>query len=111
MGDEGCKGKVSGGWNSYSCSRKATRDGYCFQHHPDAIKKRRQESQRKYDAVNEAERQKREKKRDLQIENERLRDRVLELGGGQCGLACRWGDGDCREQQEARCNALEWSGE
>lgn len=22
----------------YNCSRKATKDGYCFQHHPDALK-------------------------------------------------------------------------
>lgn len=38
----GCKVKVTsvGAWHSYPCSREATRDGYCTQHHPDSVKKR-----------------------------------------------------------------------
>lgn len=45
-----CKAQVSDGrtglWN---CSRRATKDGFCWQHHPDAVKKREQESQRRYE--------------------------------------------------------------
>jgi hypothetical protein len=36
-----------GGWYSIRCSRKATKDGYCWQHHPDAVEKRRKENRQK----------------------------------------------------------------
>jgi hypothetical protein len=48
-----CKENVwhaSGNWgHSSQCSRKAKRDGYCTQHHPDSVKIRRAGSQAKYD--------------------------------------------------------------
>lgn len=34
----------------YRCSRNAWKDGYCKQHHPETVKKRREESQRKWEA-------------------------------------------------------------
>ena len=45
---EGCKQRIFGDWNHYDCSRKAVIDGYCKQHHPDSVKKRREESDRKW---------------------------------------------------------------
>ena len=48
--EERCKASV---WKGYfannRCARKAWKDGYCKQHHPDSIKKRREESRRKFD--------------------------------------------------------------
>lgn len=40
-----CKSKVfeAGCFHAFQCSRKATKDGYCWQHHPDAEDKRRRE--------------------------------------------------------------------
>jgi len=34
-----------GGGVFLQCSRVATRDGFCFQHHPDAVAKRKEEQQ------------------------------------------------------------------
>ena len=38
-----CKATVpgSGSWHRYSCSRAATKDGYCQQHHPTRVAERR----------------------------------------------------------------------
>lgn len=38
----GCPAKVLDplGWHSYPCQNRATRDGWCGVHHPDAAKKR-----------------------------------------------------------------------
>ena len=51
MGDIHCKKPI---WDytrfhSRQCMRKAVKDGYCKQHHPDAVAKRREESDRKYE--------------------------------------------------------------
>ena len=35
-----CKESVWGDYHSYQCQRKAKRDGYCTQHHPDSAKAR-----------------------------------------------------------------------
>jgi len=47
-----CKQEVTtyhNNWpSSHQCTRKAVVDGYCKQHHPDAVKKRREESDRKF---------------------------------------------------------------
>jgi len=37
-----------GHWNYFQCSRKAVLDGYCKQHHPDSVKKREEEADRRY---------------------------------------------------------------
>jgi hypothetical protein len=57
-----CKGKVRGSWSSVQCSREAVRDGYCAQHHPDAVAARQKkrtdaldEKMRKRLAIREAE--------------------------------------------------------
>jgi len=48
-----CKETVwhqSGNWgHSIQCSRKAKRDGYCTQHHPDSAKARHKSSKDKWD--------------------------------------------------------------
>lgn len=46
-----CKQDVtdSTGWHHYQCGRKASRDGYCGQHHPDAVKERAKKRWDKYD--------------------------------------------------------------
>lgn len=42
-----CKERVwpPPGWHSYQCTRKVWKDGYCKQHHPDSVKKRREETE------------------------------------------------------------------
>jgi len=45
---EGCKKQIFGDWKHYPCSRKAVIDGYCKQHHPDNVKKRREDSDNKW---------------------------------------------------------------
>lgn len=46
-----CKEKVfdSGGWHRHPCSRRATKDGYCWQHHPDYIKEQNRIQQERYE--------------------------------------------------------------
>lgn len=34
---EKCKVTVWHGWHRHQCSRKAKKDGYCLQHHPDTV--------------------------------------------------------------------------
>ncbi|MCP4410905.1 MAG: hypothetical protein GY807_24830 [Gammaproteobacteria bacterium] len=49
-----CKASVAQGGmrvGFYQCSRKAVKDGWCKQHHPDTEKKRREESRAKYNAA------------------------------------------------------------
>lgn len=37
-----CKAMVSSGaWREHRCCRNATKDGYCKQHHPDEVEKRK----------------------------------------------------------------------
>lgn len=48
-----CKERVhdAAGWGGmYQCQRKHKRDGYCTQHHPEAVAKRRAESDARYEA-------------------------------------------------------------
>lgn len=45
---EQCKQTRMDGYHQVGCSRKAKRDGYCTQHHPDTVKARREESSRKW---------------------------------------------------------------
>jgi len=40
----------SSGWRWHQCSRKAVKDGYCKQHHPDTYAVRRNKSAEKYEA-------------------------------------------------------------
>ena len=46
---EKCKKKVWNGWHSSHCSRNAVLDGYCRQHHPEAVKAREEASARMYE--------------------------------------------------------------
>lgn len=46
-----CMAKVrgSGTWSRFRhCTRKAKKEGYCTQHHPDSVKKREEEATRKW---------------------------------------------------------------
>ena len=43
-----CKEDVFNGFHSYPCARKAKVDGYCIQHHPATIAKRRAERDAKW---------------------------------------------------------------
>jgi hypothetical protein len=43
-----CKEQIWGNYRHVGCSRKAVVDGYCKQHHPDNVNKRREESDRKW---------------------------------------------------------------
>ena len=48
---ERCKQMVTGAtsFHRYRCSRYARKDGYCNQHHPDTVKKRRKKSDEAYE--------------------------------------------------------------
>lgn len=35
-----CKESIFRDWHNYQCQRKAWKDGYCKQHHPDEVKKK-----------------------------------------------------------------------
>ena len=41
---EQCKQSVWRDWSSSNCARKAVKDGYCKQHHPDAVKERQEKA-------------------------------------------------------------------
>jgi len=45
-----CKEQVwdSNGWRNKRCTRSAVKDGYCKQHHPETVKERREESDKRY---------------------------------------------------------------
>lgn len=43
-----CLGKVWDGWRHLNCSRAVKRDGFCTQHHPETIAKRRAEQDARY---------------------------------------------------------------
>ncbi|RLC29319.1 hypothetical protein DRH13_05885, partial [Candidatus Woesebacteria bacterium] len=45
-----CKAKTFDGWNRFPCERNATKEGYCWQHHPDNIEKRQKKSDEKWEA-------------------------------------------------------------
>ena len=46
-----CQERVSDstGWHRYQCTRKAVRDGYCTQHHPDSVEARRVRSRERWE--------------------------------------------------------------
>ena len=48
--DGNCTAKIPtpDGWGTYRCSRKAVRDGFCTQHHPDSKKARLEATNAKY---------------------------------------------------------------
>ncbi len=51
MDSEHCKTMVYSSelfGRSYQCQRKAVKDGYCKQHHPDSVEKRKQKSEGLY---------------------------------------------------------------
>jgi hypothetical protein len=39
-----CKGRVWSGYRQVGCNRYASVDGYCYQHHPEAVERRREEN-------------------------------------------------------------------
>ena len=80
MSDLKCKEMVwdAGGWRKHRCSRNAVVDGYCRQHHPDAVEKRKKEREAREKARWEASpsmRLMRAQKRiaELEEENKQLR--------------------------------------
>lgn len=48
MRKERCKTEVWGGYRWHQCPRNATKDGYCWQHHPDKVAKRSKLSEKRY---------------------------------------------------------------
>ena len=49
MKEEQCKEQIFRNWREYRCSRKAWKDGYCKQHHPDTVEERRKKAQEKWE--------------------------------------------------------------
>ena len=64
---ERCKADAYGSaWRSVRCSRRATRDGYCGQHHPDAVAARHAKRDATWEAdAREAERREVERQRGI----------------------------------------------
>lgn len=48
-----CREQIMDGYTLRSCTRNAARDGYCNQHHPDTIKARQKESEKRFQAKRE----------------------------------------------------------
>lgn len=100
-----CKERVwNGQFSDYPCSRKDWKDGYCKQHHPDSVKKRRDDAYARFTAkmvavadtmyqakvaeeaaLQDQQRRQSEENVQLRLENERLRE-ALEIIAGyrQC---------------------------
>ena len=88
-----CKEQVWNGYTVHLCSRKDWKDGFCKQHHPDSVKKRREDADARYKAkmaavaetqyqaklaedtaLQDWQRWQREEIARLRLENERLRE-------------------------------------
>ena len=44
-----CVKKVMSGYHSHQCTRKIWKDGYCKQHHPNTVKARNEESNKRWE--------------------------------------------------------------
>lgn len=51
--EQQCTEKVFRDFHSHRCTRRAKRDGFCTQHHPDTVKARRDASSAKYEKERE----------------------------------------------------------
>lgn len=67
---EQCKEKIFDGWRHRRCARKASRDGYCKQHHPESVKLRREAANARYEE---------RMKRSPQVQLHEAQKRVIEL--------------------------------
>lgn len=76
-----CKEEIMSGFHFRKCSRKSVIDGYCRQHHPESVKKRRIESENKWMEKQENTPLAKARRRitELEQENARLRDEVERL--------------------------------
>lgn len=86
-----CKERVwNGQFSDYPCSRKDWKDGFCKQHHPDSVKKRRDDAYARFKTkwAEDADRrtrlwQQREENAQLnaqlRLDNERLRELLLRI--------------------------------
>jgi len=84
MSRERCKKEVRNRdyvMNRYTqCSRYAVKDGYCKQHHPDAVKKRKEEKDARFHKQQEnAPWKLKQKIAELQAENKKLRDALEDV--------------------------------
>ena len=97
-----CKEQVWNGYTVHLCSRKDWKDGFCKQHHPDSVKKRREDADARYKAkmaavaetqyqaklaedtaLQDQQRWQREEIARLRLENERLRELLTEAKGAK----------------------------
>lgn len=49
VNEDECKEMIFKGFHHYRCSRKAKKDGFCIQHHPDSKEKRKKEAELRYE--------------------------------------------------------------
>ena len=85
MQKEKCKKEVWNGYNHGECLRKAVRDEYCWQHHPDSVAKREKLSEERYQKQLESSpimklEKANAKIKKLKKENEELKMKLLECG-------------------------------
>jgi hypothetical protein len=89
---EQCKKMIWSEYRQYRCSRKAWKDGYCKQHHPEEIAVRKKDRYEKWTAKWELEREKspqrRLEKANIEIARlrEALKDIVLWAEGSTCEI-------------------------
>jgi GTP-dependent phosphoenolpyruvate carboxykinase len=69
---ERCKQKVFKGFRYYPCQNKATKDGYCGTHHPDAVARRKERTRIAYEQ---------KESRSIYSQWRRMRDHNKELKG------------------------------
>ena len=74
MTSDKCKERVwgSGAFGSRGCYRKAVKNGFCKQHHPDAVAKRRDERMARWKAENERDKAKWAQERRQREDGERF---------------------------------------
>jgi len=77
-----CTARIWDGFHDYRCSRTATKDGFCWQHHPHAKIERQKKSQERFleqqkNSPYEKLRQCERRNAELEAENERLREALM----------------------------------
>ncbi len=85
----------------HRCQRMATQDGYCWQHHPDAEAKRKQESYEHY--KRESKRRQEERVAPVRRERERIQQAVTKELESFAQHECL--SGACAHDRPADCNA------
>jgi hypothetical protein len=80
---ENCKAEVYDPlrWKHFGCRRKASKDGFCKQHHPDSVAERQRKRDEKYEL---------EQQKSPWATIEKLKNRIAELEAAQKAVVDAW---------------------